>query len=142
AGWASPDFPAIASYLRLGMLPLTQMLGFVGEPRDLGPSSAEIEPLDLALACDIDRQVLGREREMDHRLWLEAPGTHGWHIGRGGYVYERDDGWIGPVAWLHDGLAAPLLRHAFACAAARGVTAHLATSGLNHQAISLALEHG
>lgn len=135
--WSTQDPAALALYMRLGMLPGTQLFRFSGEPRRQ-PAVMAAEPLTIEAAAAIDRQVRGAGREMDHRFFLETQGRRGWLVGGLAYVYEQH-GWIGPAGWLDDELGPAAL--AYAASHAEGEV-RLTVPGCNHQAIRFALNNG
>lgn len=145
--WSSSDSTAMAAYLKMGMLPGYQILVFDGAPRELPspPSGLDVRPLGEATAADLDEVVRGCRREVDHRLWLSAPGSDGREVLRGGepvgYYYCRE-GSIGPAAWGDPALGASVLALACREAVAAGEPIHLAVPGINHQATRFALGAG
>lgn len=140
--WSSQDLPAMAAYLKMGMLPGTQILGFEGTPsvRVMPPAAYTTQPLTPAVANGLDKVVYGARREMDH-AFLARVGCKGTQVLRAGigvgyyYLYE---GVIGPAAWTHPRHSDVVL--AFACAGQKQVS--LSAPGMNHDAIQFALRSG
>jgi GNAT superfamily N-acetyltransferase len=143
--WASSDTTAMATYMKLGMLPGSQILTFRGEPERLRlpelPVGYETQPLEPTEASRIDSVVRGTRREVDHRYWADLPGRI---VVRGGklcgYYYLSDGqlfgGWLDPA----DGEAVLALgaRHGLEHAN----RSLLRVAGMNHLAIRFALDHG
>lgn len=143
--WASGDPPAIASYLKLGMLPGSQLFAFKGVPRSSGPDDLETTALGPEMTGAIDRAVRGISRIGDHRWWQEQAGYTGRAVTRGGRIvgyYYLHDGVIGPAAWLDDADGAPLLASAIAEAASTQPEVQLVAPGMNHLALRVALGAG
>jgi hypothetical protein len=142
--WSSVDLPAMATYMKLGMLPGSQILVFEGEPR-LQPelvTGYTLEPLDQAFAALVDERILGARRQTDHQFWerIGAEGLQARHAGKLiGYFY-LDGGLVGPLAWINPAHANPLL--SLACQAASGQAVRLRIPGMNHAALSFALDAG
>jgi len=144
--WSSVDFTAIASYLKLGMMPGGPIFSFAGPlvtPPDV-PSAARLSELDSAQAIAIDRVVRGVPREQDH-AFFRARGTAAFQleIGRcvAGYFYVRD-GVIGPAAWLDPTSGDALLSHALQQASTQASEVKMVALGVNQTAIRHALAGG
>ena len=144
--WSSIDFAAIASYLKLGLLPGCQIFTFTGalaQPPTTHPE-AQRTSLDLAQACAIDHIVRGTPRHVDHAHWQarQIPGFQLHIAGRiAGYFYVND-GVIGPAAWLHAEDGESLLASALHTAAAQAREVKLVAIGDNHTAIRVASTAG
>ncbi|MCA1556590.1 MAG: GNAT family N-acetyltransferase [Acidobacteria bacterium] len=144
--WSSMDQTAIASYLKIGMLPGYQLLTFTGQPtalRDLpyAPQRYTVEPLSLEVACGIDREVRETRREIDHRFWLTELNFKGRQVRRRGrlvgyYYFEGET--FGPVAWMERDAAEAVLTLACREASAQTETLSLRVPGINHDAIRFA----
>jgi len=85
--WASVDEAALAAYMKLGMLPGTQLITFTGRPRGLpgvrsGSTTDEFTYPDIAA---LERQVVGASREVDDAYWRER----GFAARRGGTIVRR-----------------------------------------------------
>lgn len=144
--WSSADLPAMAAYLKLGMLPGCQILTFEGkallppEP----PVGYALEPLDNAFAGQVDERILGAQRQCDHEFWSRT-GAEGFQVcSQGkliGYFYQAG-GLIGPAAWLDPAHATPLLTLACQTAAHQVSSTRLRIPGMNHAALRYALGTG
>jgi hypothetical protein len=143
--WSSMDLPAMAAYMKLGMLPGTQILAFEGAPqRPPVPADYTAVPLKPSFAMAMDETVLGSRREVDHQL-MSRLGWLGRQVqwqGRNVGYYYLDGGSIGPAAWIGSEHAAPLL--ALACREGLGSndTVILRVGGMNHAAIRFAFDVG
>lgn len=143
--WSSIDLTAMASYLRRGMFPGYQILSFAGEPLPTTTISSDVEPLTLAIASALDRDVLGTAREIDHTFWSTEPGRVGRAVVRSGraigYYYVRS-GAIGPAAWSSSADADVVLNAAVTDALAQSKVVRLRALGANHDTIRFALANG
>ena len=145
--WSSPDQTAMASYLKIGMLPGYQLFTFAGPltASPVAPAGYEVEPLALAAACELDSEVRGTPRAVDHRLWLAQPQIVARQLIRAGravgYFYLAGDA-VGPAAWAAPEHAEALLAHAAHAAAAHVGALTLRVPGSNHDAIRFAFAHG
>lgn len=144
--WSSVDLPAMASYMKLGMLPGYQILTFEGkallpiEP----PDGYALEPLGKDFAGQVDEHILGAQRQDDHEFWSRS-GTEGFQVRNQGeligYFYQAG-GLIGPAAWLNPAHAAPLLTLACQTASQQISSIRLRIPGMNHTALNFALGTG
>jgi GNAT superfamily N-acetyltransferase len=144
--WSSPDLAAIGAYMKLGMLPGTQLFAFTGTPRDVDtPATLNTEPLVPERVAELDRALVGARRDADHGYWLDRSGARGRVVtdGRGvlGYYYVHD-GTIGPVGWASDEAGEPVLALALADAYREGKDVQLTAPGTNHAALRFALRTG
>ena len=146
--WSSIEETAMASYLKVGMLPGYQIFTFNGKPKALpdAPEGYEVAPLTLETACAIDREVRETSREVDHEFWQTGEGRlAGRRVARGGrtvgYYYFKGEA-VGPVAWTERAAAGALLTLACREAAAQSETIALRVPGINHDAIRFALACG
>ncbi|HEV2801620.1 MAG TPA: hypothetical protein VGW12_14035 [Pyrinomonadaceae bacterium] len=146
--WSSIDYTAIASYLKVGMLPGYQIFSFGGRPVELprAPAGYTVEPLSLEAACEIDLVVRETRREEDHRYWLSEVEFAGRQVRdpRGrlvGYYYFKGEA-FGPAAWTDASEAEALLTIGCREAAAASDAITLRVPGINHDAIRFALKHG
>ncbi len=144
--WSSPDFPAIASYLRLGMLPGTQLFAFAGAAAPVPIDAAfQTGSLEAERVADLDRALVGARRDGDHRYWLDRAGARGRVVTRGGDVvgyYYVHDGTIGPAGWATDDVGESVLRLAIADASEDARDVQLTAPGMNHTALRVALASG
>jgi GNAT superfamily N-acetyltransferase len=144
--WSSIDFAAIASYLKLGMMPAGPIFTFAGPLRKppAAPPGARLRELDSRHASAIDRVVRGSARELDHAFW-RARGVPAYQLELeqrvAGYFYVKD-GVIGPAAWLDAADGDALLRHALQQASAQASEVKLVALGSNQTAIRHATEAG
>lgn len=146
--WSSIDETAIASYLKMGMLPGYQLLTFSGKPRALpaAPENYTVEPLTLETACAIDREIRETGREVDHLFWHAQVEMTGRQVTRAdgrviGYYYFKGEA-VGPVAWTEREAAEALMTLACRDAVAQSETLSLRVPGINHDAIRFALQNG
>ncbi|MBZ0220493.1 MAG: GNAT family N-acetyltransferase [Candidatus Methylomirabilis sp.] len=144
--WSSVDHTAMASYMKLGMLPGYQVLLFEGVPRLFSPPRGyENEPLEKSIAMELDHIVRGTRREVDHDLWSGSPVFQGRQVRRKGECagyYYISRGTIGPAAWNEPEAAGPILALAFLEAAEKSPTVRLAIPGINHAALRFAFDAG
>jgi hypothetical protein len=150
--WASIDHAALASYMKIGMLPGTQLLAFAGRPRQgLPPGGAPTSravPLELRALeriAPLDRAAVGVRRDDDHRYWLEREGSHGVIVtirGEDVGYYHVHRGTVGPIAWARDDVADLVLWHALTHAATDSPEVQITVPGSNHLALRYALGSG
>jgi GNAT superfamily N-acetyltransferase len=86
--WSSIDLTAMASYMKLGMLPGYEIFRFEGTPQLLPsvPSGYETVSLERHVATELDRDVRGTGREVDHDFWSGRAGFQGQQVLRNGNV--------------------------------------------------------
>ena len=144
--WSSMDLPALAAYMRLGMLPGTQLFTFEGSPapgRETAPGYS-VQPLPRGFAAAIDKITLGTGRQVDH----EFRSRRGWQgrqvlkDGKGVGYYYLDRGSVGPAACSEPVHCAPMLTLACREAADSGAEAILRVPGMNHEALRFAFSSG
>ncbi|HEX8710097.1 MAG TPA: GNAT family N-acetyltransferase [Pyrinomonadaceae bacterium] len=145
--WSSIDLQAMATYMKMELLPGYQILSFGGAMREL-PARAdgcEVEPLSLSNAMALDAQLRETSREADHRFWLTKSGHEGRQVLRDGRMigyYYLNSGAVGPAGWANPQEAGALLATAFRGAAEQSGQVRLAIPGVNHTALRLALKAG
>ncbi|MCA1612889.1 MAG: GNAT family N-acetyltransferase [Acidobacteria bacterium] len=149
--WSSIDRTAMASYMRMGMLPGHQILTFAGRP-DLTPGPRGdygVEPLALETAHRLDAEVRATRRELDHDFWRAQPAMRHRQVVRQGravgyfYFTGGPESVVGPAAWDAGADAAGVLALAAREATAEGAeTVTLRAPGVNHNAIRFALAAG
>lgn len=144
--WSSVDVTAMATYMKLGMLPGYPILTFAGPPAALPTPGVTCEeaPLTLAAAAGIDEEIRGTRREVDHTFWLAGPGAGRLVVRSGqpvGYYYSSR-GAIGPAAWLDPADGAEVLGLALHEARRQAPEVRLALPGKNHTGIAAALAAG
>ena len=144
--WSSMDLPALAAYMKLGMLPGTQLFAFEGTPMLEMASTAgySTEPLPAGFAAALDKITIGTGREVDHefrsrRGWL---GRQVIQDGKGVGYYYLEGGSIGPAACTEPAHTAPMLALACTEAAASGSSVTLRVPGMNHGALRFAFASG
>lgn len=144
--WSSVDLTAMATYMKLGMLPGYQLLTFSGPvPEAGGADGFEVEPLSVAAAAGLDESVRGTRREVDHRFWLSGAETRGRQLLRDGRVvgyFYLTRGVVGPAAWAEGVGADELLRAACREAGDEAGEFRLMAPGVNHEAVRFALSNG
>jgi ribosomal protein S18 acetylase RimI-like enzyme len=144
--WSSIDFVAIASYLRLGMMPLGPIFTFSGELAgrvDVEPA-VTLRELDAGAADELDAVVRGARRPQDHAFFRARDGVARQVelLGRPiGYFYASQ-GVVGPAAWLEAGHGDAVVRAALREARRQQAKVRLMVPGTNHGAIQLALAAG
>jgi Acetyltransferase (GNAT) domain len=146
--WSLPDETALASYLKLGMLPGYPVLTFAAHDVAQDAFAHEayaVEPLRLDVACAVDEEVRATRREVDHRFMLALPRVVARQVIRAGrtvgYFYVNGET-VGPCAWLAPEHADGVLAHACRAAAANAGAITLRVPGINHDAIRFALARG
>lgn len=141
--WSSVDLPAMAAYMKLGMLPGTQIMRLEGTPAlsNGKMTGYRLKPLEKGFAMRLDRILLGTSRAVDHD-YLARMGVQGRQVLRGdldvGYFYF-DKGAIGPVAWNAPRHAESMISLACREAAGFDATVVLRIPGMNHSALNFAL---
>lgn len=144
--WSSIDFAAIASYLKLGMMPGGPIFTFTGPLRSVPRlhGEAHVAELEPQQASAIDSVVRGAARESDH-AFFRARGMAGYQLQMGarmiGYFYVKD-GVIGPGAWSAPEYGDALLSHALQQASKQATDVKLIALGVNQSAIRCATEAG
>ena len=144
--WASIDEAALAAYMKLGMLPGTQLFTFQAEPTRLpavrkGYASA---PATYEAIAELDREAVGVERRVDHEYWAEhkfslrVVNRHERVVG----FYYLVDGLIGPAAWASELDGEEVLGFAIREAAASHTVVAMSVPGTNHVALGVALASG
>lgn len=145
--WSSVDQTAMASYMKLGMLPGYQILTFAGTLRGHQEQHDEyqVEPLDISYATALDERVRATGREVDHRFWLTKSGHQGRQVLRDGravgYFYFNH-GVVGPAALSETAETEALIETACREASLQGEAVRLMIPGINHTAIRFALRAG
>lgn len=145
--WASPDPVALASYMKVGMLPGHGIFVFEGVPERLSPVPGDYEfaPLEEDVAGELDLTVRGTHREVDHRFWSGPAGLAGRQVLRVGKVvgyYYLGEGSVGPAAWTDPDQAEAVMTLALGEAAATSSRVGLVAPGINHSAVRFALASG
>jgi GNAT superfamily N-acetyltransferase len=144
--WSSVDFAALATYMKLGMLPICQIFTFAGRPSVLTEIEAgyEIEPLYRQIASELDLGIFGDARESDHEFWERSSGAgcQVVHNGRKvGYFYSKD-GTIGPAGWSEPMYANDVMNLALREASRQARDVKLMSVAANHAAVQAALRVG
>jgi len=145
--WSSIDFVAVASYLRLGMMPAGPVLTFSGECTNepAAPHGVEVRELAPEVASALDAVVRGTPRPLDHAFFRAREGNAAQLERDGkpiGYFYASQ-GVVGPAAWLEPE-DAPLVLAAAIREARRQQPSkvRLMIPGVNHAALAAALAAG
>jgi len=143
--WSSIDLQAMATYMKMGMLPGYQLLNFYGQASKLPEKrfGYETQPLELSAAMEIDAQIRETRRESDHQFWVTELKSEGRQLMRAGRVvgyYYLNKGIVGPAAWIEDKDADALLESACREASAQAEQIRLIVPGANHAAIRFALQ--
>jgi hypothetical protein len=144
--WSSVDFAAMATYMRLGMLPGCQLFTFGGKLT--APPAAvpgyELEALESAAVSLLDARVRGATRQVDHAFW-QARGATSHQVRCAGEVvgyFYAQGGVIGPAAWSEPRHGDAVLALAVREAGQQAAEVKLMTPGKNHVAIAAALALG
>lgn len=156
--YASYDPPAMHTYLRLGMRPQPPFFRFTvpaATPLPPAPPWAgdvqrvpDLTPEVLAALGELDRQVRGCRRDVDHRFLRSFPDGELTLFTREGRVMAYawvfgSSGRIGPVAWRDPGDLAPVLHTAVLRGQVlAGERATLSIPGSNTGAIDWCLARG
>jgi hypothetical protein len=140
--WASIDPTAIATYMKFGMLPGSQLFAFSGSPRVEVGAGLDAAVLTPDLAASIDRTIRGVPRRVDHEWWHSKAGVIGRSVTRGGKTagyYYADNGQIGPAAWLRAEDGASVLALAMREAAATAGEVKIVVPGMNRVGLETVL---
>jgi GNAT superfamily N-acetyltransferase len=145
--WSSVDSAAMASYMKLGMLPGYPILLFEGAPQKLRPvaSAYEVVTLEKPQAMALDQDILTTSRSADHDFWRDGWGLQGRQVIRAGEVvgyYYLGKGGIGPVAWKKPQHGEPVLSLACREAATASPQIRLSIPGINHAALRFVFDAG
>ena len=140
--WSSVDLPAMAAYMKMGMLPGSQILAFDGEPRPpaAAPAAYTTQALNKSVAMGLDKVMLDARREVDHDFMARS-GWQGTQVLRGGIsvgYYYVHEGTIGPAAWTHPRHSDAIL--SLACRGQERVS--MTVPGMNHDALQFAFAAG
>ncbi len=145
--WSSVDTTAMASYMKLGMLPGYEILLFEGMPQRLPavPAGCTAQPLGKALTNELDPYIWGAQRRVDHDLWSDAFGFRGRQVLQNGQpvgYYYLNRGGIGPAAWKEPEHGEAVMTLACREAADMALTIRFSVPGINHLALRFAFESG
>jgi GNAT superfamily N-acetyltransferase len=148
--WASIDWPALATYMKLGMLPGYQIFTccLLKESFQELPEAVltgySLEPLSVELAGEFDRAVRGTARAVDHLFW-QGRECRGRAVVRGGkpvgYFYTRK-GTVGPLAFGDIADGAQVFNLALAEAFADSEKAVIYVPGINRSVLTALLRGG
>lgn len=142
---ASPDIRALALYMRAGVY-VRFPIFYLGRDPEVVPVPPDLEavpitsdPETLIALNQIDREVLGHSREIDHQwLMTERSGflyrRHGKLLGYGYLGYQH-----GPFALFDSSDFPAILAHAETIAATKGLGFSLDVPGINQVAIDYLL---
>jgi ribosomal protein S18 acetylase RimI-like enzyme len=117
------NWPSISLYTRNGLYPRMPVLRMEGSITNLCEPSTPVDPLPgqvvslseetVSQIDDIDFQIRGFRRDIDHRFWLGTREMRCYlfrgKYGLSGYAYVSDDGTIGPMAALNANDVASML---------------------------------
>lgn len=145
--WSSIDSTAMAAYMKLGLLPGSQIMQFEGTPNRLPAEPAGYQVLDLErpVALTLDEEIPEIYRPADHDFWVNQAGLLGRQVIHNGQVagyYYLGKGGIGPAAWRNPKDAGHIMTLAFAEGIESASAIRLAIPGSNHAALRYALEAG
>lgn len=145
--WSSVDNAAMASYMKLGMVPGYPILLFEGAPQKLSPvaSAYEVTTLEKSQAMALDQEIRATSRAADHDFWQDHAGLPGWQVLWEGEVvgyYYLGKGGVGPVAWKRPQDGESVLTLACREAAAAAPQIRLFIPGINHSALRFAFNSG
>ena len=144
--WSSIDLTAMATYMKLGMLPGYPILTFAGAVAAIpdAPAGYEVRPLTIPVAMAIDDQVRSTRREMEHAFWLAGPaeGQQVLSEGRAVGYYYATGGVIGPAAWSAPRDAEALIGLSLRHAVRQADTVRVMIPGVNRTAIRRSLSAG
>ena len=143
--WASIDPTAVATYMKFGMLPGSQLFAFSGAPRPEARAELETAPLTTELGATVDRTIRGVPRAVDHEWWSNKTGVAGRAVTKRGQVagyYYLDKGQIGPAAWLAPEDGPALLASAISDAARSADEVKIVVPGMNHVGLETVLGSG
>jgi ribosomal protein S18 acetylase RimI-like enzyme len=151
------NWPSISLYTRSGLYPRKPVLKLEGNITNLCEATREVPPLPgdvaslneetIALIDDIDLEIRGFKRDIDHRYWLGARSMRCYLFRRNGqatgYAYISDDGTIGPLAALNTDDVAGMLCFCLDRLSSDGVDSFFVhVPGDNASALSLLYDRG
>lgn len=149
--WASIDWRALSTYMKLGMLPGCQIFTASMSAESYKRPSAQLtagyslEPLTYEVASQLDQYVLGIVREEDHRFWQEARQAVATAVSLNGetvgYCYSRK-GIIGPVLFTDTVHGEALVHLAVEQALKDSEKAVIYLPGANRTAIAALVKNG
>jgi hypothetical protein len=137
----------MAAYMKLGMLPGSQIMQFEGTPSRLlaVPAGYHVLELERPVSLALDEEIPGFCRPADHDFWVNQAGLLGRqvvHNGRVAGYYYLGRGGIGPAAWRKPEDAGHLITLAFAEALENAPAIKLAIPGPNHAALRYVFDAG
>jgi len=147
---------SVALYMKHGMFPVQDIYLMHLRSRTTGrrgiqtpaqhPDSPAISERQLHEVNHIDSSVLGMDREMHHRYFLEDEKCRGWLIRYRqkpvAYAYQWPDGRIGPVAALEGTPYRDILKAVIRPAMQEGSELSLMVPGANRVALEVAFSLG
>jgi GNAT superfamily N-acetyltransferase len=145
--WSSIDSTAMAAYMKLGLLPGSQIMQFEGMPSRLPakPAGYQVMDLERPVALALDEEIPGLYRPADHDFWVNQAGLLGRQVVLKGQIagyYYLGRGGIGPATWRKPEDAEPIMTLAFAEAMESAPAIKLAIPGMNHAALRYVLDAG
>lgn len=151
------NWPSISLYARHGMFPRVPILRMRGSIISMRLDQKEAEPPEFQVAGlseetvatlgEIDEEIRGVKRHIDHQYWLGAPEMRCYLFREKkraiAYAYLSDEGHIGPLATLKDEYMRPILGFAIDRLSDQGVDTFIVrVPGPNTEAVSLLYERG
>jgi len=151
------NWPSISLYARHGMFPRVPILRMRGSIVSMSLDQKEAEPPEFQVAGlseetvatlgEIDEEIRGAKRHIDHHFWLGAPQMRCYLFRERGrpiaYAYLSDEGHIGPLATLKGKYMRPILGFAIDRLSDQGVDTFIVrVPGINTEAVSLLYERG
>ncbi|MFW9928605.1 MAG: GNAT family N-acetyltransferase [Candidatus Thorarchaeota archaeon] len=142
--YASNDFPALVSYMKLGMYPGYPVFYFEGTPNfNINQQDEQdtfvVKDLKIEKVKELDKKTRGVDRTVDHGYW-QSLDAKGYQIIKNseiiGYFYNRN-GFVGPLTlkFAHDTQRIIHLAFKIASNSNSDNKVSLMVPGINHQAI-------
>lgn len=148
--WSSVDPPALANYMKMGMLPgyplffMEVPVASIWQPPHR-IAGYQVEALDPEVAMRLDERVRGTRRPQDHVYFVEGMHLEGRMVISGGEpigYYYLGPGGIAPAAWSEPEHAPGLLAMALDEGKQRGGQVRLYLPGVSHTALRFVLAAG
>jgi ribosomal protein S18 acetylase RimI-like enzyme len=151
------NWPSISLYTRSGIYPRVPVLRLDGSISNLCEPTQEVQSMPgevaslneetIALIDDIDMEIRGFKRDIDHRFWLGDRSMRCYLFKTdsqvAGYAYISNDGTIGPLAALKADDVANMLCFCLDRLSSDAVdTFSLHVPGVNRSALSVLYDRG